>query len=74
MTITVVHLLNPGMILGASTTVGFAAAQKEDIKLTKNGPKCNELGWECIPLVVETSGGWGEKGHVHEVDPLMKLE
>ena len=33
--------------------------------MTKNGPKCAELGWECIPLAVETymymDGGWGEK-------------
>ena len=44
--ITVVHHpLNPSFILGASTTVGFAAAQKEDLKTAKNGPKCNELGW-----------------------------
>ena len=43
--------------------MGFAAAQKEDVKLTKNGPNCNELGWECIPLAVETYDGWGEKAH-----------
>ena len=29
--------------------------------MTKNGSKCAELGWECIPLAVETYGGWGEK-------------
>ena len=23
--------------------------------------KCKELGWECIPLAVETYGGWGER-------------
>ena len=33
----------------------------EVVKMTKNGPKCAELGWECIPLAVETYGGWGEK-------------
>ena len=47
------------MIHGASTTVGFGAAHKEELKLVKNGPKCKELGWVCIPLVVETYGGWG---------------
>ena len=49
-----VHLLNSSLILGVSTTVGFAAAQKEDLKMTKNDPKCKELWWECVPLAVET--------------------
>ena len=53
--------LNPSLILGASTTVGYSAAEKEVVKMTKNGPKCAKLGWECIPLAVETYGGWGEK-------------
>ena len=29
--------------------------------MTKNGPKCAELGCECIPLAAETYCGWGEK-------------
>ena len=60
--VTVVNPLNPSLILGASTTVGYSAAEKEVVKMTKNGPKCAELGWGCIPLAVETYGGWGEKG------------
>ena len=60
-TVTVVHLLNPNLILGVNTTVGFAAAHKQEIKMAKSGPKCDELGWECISLAVETYGGWGEK-------------
>ena len=60
--VTVVNPLNPSLILGASTTVGYSAAEKEVVKMTKNGPKCAELGWECIPLAVETYGGWGRKG------------
>ena len=58
---TVVNPLNPSLILGASTTVGYLAAEKEVVKMTKNGPKCMELGWECIPLAVETYCSWGEK-------------
>ena len=53
--------LNPSLILGASTTVGYSAAEKEVVKMTKNGLKCAELRWECIPLAVETYGSWGEK-------------
>ena len=58
---TVVNPLNPSLILGASATVGYSAAKKEAVKMTKNGPKCAEFGWECIPLAVETYGGWGDK-------------
>ena len=62
--ITVVHPLNPNSILGASTTCGFCCSSYlEEVKMAKNGPKCHELGWECIPLAVETYGGWGEKTH-----------
>eukprot|EP00731_Ephydatia_muelleri_P027992 Em0019g865a len=53
--------VQPKYGLGASTTVGFAAAHKEELQSVNNGPKCKELGWECIPQAVETYGGWGEK-------------
>ena len=33
--------------------------KKKWSKMTKNGPKCAELG---IPLAVETYGGWGREG------------
>ena len=59
--ITVVNPLNPSLILGVSSTVGYSEAEKEVVITTKNIPKCAELGWECIPLVVETYGGWGEQ-------------
>ena len=39
--------------------MGYSAAETEVVKMTKNGLKCVELGWECIPLAVETYGGWG---------------
>ena len=61
--VTVVNPLNPSLILGVSTTVGYSAAEKEVVKMTKNGQKCAELRWECIPLVVETYGWWlGREG------------
>ncbi|KAL5481562.1 hypothetical protein EMCRGX_G021752 [Ephydatia muelleri] len=31
--------------------------------LHSNGPKCQELGWSCIPLAVETYGNWGNEAH-----------
>ena len=37
----------------------------ETCKLLTNGPKCEELGWSCIPLVVETFGNWGKEAHLN---------
>eukprot|EP00731_Ephydatia_muelleri_P016202 Em0009g626a len=33
----------------------------ETHKLHSNGPKCQGLGWSCIPLAVETYGNWGKE-------------
>ena len=30
------------------------------VYLCFNSPKCQELGWACTPLAVETYGNWGE--------------
>ena len=49
-------------ILGESchqTSVAVLAAETR--KLHSNGPKCQELGWSCIPLAVETYGNWGKE-------------
>ena len=37
---------------------GAGALAAEVRKLHSNGPKCQELGWSCIPLAVETYGNW----------------
>ena len=42
---------------------GVAALAAEVRKLHSNGPKCQELGWSCIPLAVETYGNWGKEAH-----------
>ena len=39
--------------------VGAAARQTEERKHTCNDPISSELGWKCVPLVVETFGAWG---------------
>ncbi|KAL5494149.1 hypothetical protein EMCRGX_G015427 [Ephydatia muelleri] len=31
---------------------------------TQASPKCQELGWTCIPLAVETFCNWGKKAHL----------
>ena len=39
-----------------------AAAQASKIrKRNSNDGKCGDLGWVCIPLVVETYGMWGQE-------------
>ena len=38
---------------------GVAARAAEKRKHLQNDAKCKQLGWPCIPLVVETYGAWG---------------
>ena len=45
-------------------TAGAAAAAREQRKHIANGPKCQELGWVCVPLAVETYGNWGRETHI----------
>ena len=40
-------------------TAGSAALLAENRKHNSSDKKCDELGWACIPLVVETYGCWG---------------
>ena len=41
---------------------GVSAAQASEIrKHNSNDGKCEDLGWVCIPLVVETYGVWGQE-------------
>ena len=54
--ITVASLLN---MLEAGMYHGVSAKAAEHRKHTENDPKCVELGWQCIPLTVESSGAWG---------------
>ena len=49
----------PSILLEASMTAGSAALVAKNRKHKYNDRKCEELGWVCIPLVVETYGCWG---------------
>ena len=40
-----------------------AAAASEQRKHIANDPKCQELGWVCVPLAVKTYGNWGREAH-----------
>ena len=44
-----------------STSAESAAYAAECRKHEANDTKCQELGWTCIPLAVETFGHWGKE-------------
>ena len=46
-------------ILSEAGVVAGAAARQTERKHTSNDPICSELGWKCVPPVVETFGAWG---------------
>ena len=51
--------LNSDTLQVACVTPSSAAMQAEQRKHHSNDAKCGELGWVCIPLVVESYGSWG---------------
>ena len=51
--------LNSNTLQVACVTPNSAAMQAEQRKHHSNDAKCEELGWVCIPLVVESYGSWG---------------
>ena len=57
----VINPLNSDSILEASMIPGSTAEKGERNKHLMNDGPCNERGWSCIPLVVETYGGWGQE-------------
>ncbi|KAL5500674.1 hypothetical protein EMCRGX_G012268 [Ephydatia muelleri] len=65
-----ITLLCSGILSESCHQAGAAALAAEACKLHSNVPKCQELGWSCIPLAVETYGNWGKEAH----DTFCKLE
>ena len=59
--VTVASPLTPATLNEASASAGAAAHVAENRKHAANDTKCQELGWTCIPLVVETYGNWGKE-------------
>eukprot|EP00731_Ephydatia_muelleri_P007211 Em0003g1459a len=41
--------------------IGVAAHKAECRKHSSNDPKCQELGWVCVPLAVESYENWGKE-------------
>ena len=67
--LSVTSTLQSSVLLEASVTAGSAALLAETRKHINSDKKCDELGWACIPLVVETYGCWGAEA----VAALSKL-
>ena len=61
--VTVASPLTPAMLNEAGMTAGAAAAASEQCKHIAKDPKCQELGWVCVPLTVKTYGNWGREAH-----------
>ena len=59
--ISVTSPLNSNIMFEAGVTAGAAAQATELRKHEANDVKCSELGWLCIPLVVESYGAWGKE-------------
>ena len=59
--ITITSTLCPAILGESCHQTGAAVLAAEAHKLHSNGPKCQDLGWSCIPLAVETYGNWGKE-------------
>ena len=57
--LTITSPLNLTVFSKASVSAGSAAQAAESRKHQVNNEKCQELGWACIPLAIETYGCWG---------------
>ena len=62
--VTVTSPLCPAILRDSCRMSGAASTAAESRKLLSNGPKCQELGWTCIPLAVETFCNWGKEAYL----------
>ena len=67
--------LSSKILSEAGVTAGAAAHATELRKHEANDVKCSDLGWICIPLVVETYGAWGRRlGGIFQVSPTPSIQ
>ncbi|KAL5517517.1 hypothetical protein EMCRGX_G003075 [Ephydatia muelleri] len=59
--VSITSPLNPVTLLEVGVSAIAAAQATEARKHQANDPKCSELGWVCVPMVVETYGAWGKE-------------
>ena len=67
--LSVTSPLNPSLLSEAGLTAKSAAVATELRKHSGNDAKCSELGWTCIPLVMESYGAWGREA----IDAFSRL-
>ena len=51
----------PCYFVGSGVLATAAAQATESRKHQANDLKCSDLGWVCVPMVVETYGAWGKE-------------
>ena len=59
--VSITSPLNSVTLLEAGVLATAAAQATEYRKHQANDAKCSDLGWVCVPMVVETYGAWGKK-------------
>eukprot|EP00731_Ephydatia_muelleri_P014362 Em0008g82a len=59
--VAVTSPLTPATLHDTCNSAGVAAHKAECRKHSSNDPKCQELGWVCVPLAVESYGNWGKE-------------
>ena len=57
--LSVMSLLNSNVLFEVGLAAGQAARATEQRKHDENDAKSKELGWVCVPMVVEAYGAWG---------------
>ena len=62
--VTVTSPFCPAILRESCRASGAASTVEETRKLLTNGPKCQELGWVCLPLAVEIFCNWGKEAHL----------
>lgn len=65
--VTSPHIFNPVGAGGGSEVSLSQVSFYEQEKHRLNSPKCSELNWRVVPMVVSTFGEWGE-----EAQPIFK--
>ena len=59
--VSITSPLNPVNLLEAGVSATAAVQATESRKHHANDPKCSDLGWVCVTMVVETYGAWGKE-------------
>ena len=70
--LSVTSTLNAQIFQEACVTAGSAALAAQIRKHRVNDERCSDLGWACIPLVVETYGCWGTEA-IQDLPPVCPL-